>query len=152
MGNQTRPQDYSNHVVVPRRWLAAIMLFLLGFVLAAASAAWFAQPARSGLLQSASLMSVSAGGMYTLWILRGYATRLQDRVIRAEMRQRLLRVLPDEDHQLLDALSLSQLIALRFAANEELPDLVDYVLAQDLQDPAAIKRRIEHWQADHLRV
>ena len=85
-------------------------------------------------------------------MLRGYATRLQDRIIRTEMRLRLSGLLPPERRAEVDALSLGQLIALRFASNSELPELVARVLKEDLQDRKAIKQLIQDWQGDHLRV
>lgn len=151
MGRETESQTFENHVVVPWRWLAALSLFAVGFLVAAASL-FLGQPVHIAQMQAVALLASCAGGIYTLWILRGNVTRLQDRVIRAEMRARLYRLLPEEDLGLVDQLSLRQLIGMRFASDDELPALVDYVLADSVQDVSVIKQRIKHWQADHLRV
>jgi hypothetical protein len=45
-----------------------------------------------------------------------------------------------------------QLVALRFAGDAELPDLVREVLAGNLASSKAIKGRVKHWQGDHLRA
>lgn len=151
MAQSITNQDYSNHVVVPNRWLAAIALFLGAFVVSGASTIWSGSQTGQWVLSGAVAL-VAIAGVCTLWIVRGYAIRLQDRIIRGEMRARLYRLLPTEDARLVDELGLKQLIALRFASDPELPGLVDYVLTHDLQDGAAIKKRIEVWQADYLRV
>jgi hypothetical protein len=76
----------------------------------------------------------------------------QDRVIRLEMRLRLRDVLPPDLQARIADLTLQQLVALRFASDNELPDLVRDVLAGKLDSPKAIKTRVKNWQADWLRV
>ena len=80
------------------------------------------------------------------------AVRVQDRVIRLEMRLRLAAVLPNDLRAHVMTLTPRQLIALRFASDEELPDLVRRVIAGTLADQRAIKKAIVHWQGDHLRA
>jgi hypothetical protein len=43
-------------------------------------------------------------------------------------------------------------VALRFASDAELPDLVRKVLGGSLTDGKAIKKAITSWQADYQRV
>ena len=79
---------------------------------------------------------------------RRFALKAQDRAIRAEESLRffvLTGKLPDP------RLHPKQLIALRFASDEELPALADKTLAEHLS-PDSIKRAIKHWRADHYRV
>lgn len=77
---------------------------------------------------------------------------VQDRVIRLEMRTRLLTLLPEDLHSKINALSYRQLIALRFASDEELPGLVRDCLEGRLQTGKEIKERVKNWQADWLRA
>ncbi|MBW7933514.1 MAG: hypothetical protein H3C62_07870 [Gemmatimonadaceae bacterium] len=77
---------------------------------------------------------------------------VQDRVIRLEMRLRLREVLPASMHTDIGKLSVRQLVALRFASDAELPDLVQRVLKGELVDQKAIKLAIKDWQADWLRA
>jgi hypothetical protein len=77
---------------------------------------------------------------------------VQDRVIRLEMRLRLARVLPAQLHAHIPNLSLQQLIALRFASDAELADLVQEVVAGKCQTPKDIKMRVKDWQADLQRA
>ena len=77
--------------------------------------------------------------------------KTQDRIIRLEERLRLGRLLSAEQLPHLDDLTLRQLIALRFASDQELPTLVHTVLTQNLE-PKTIKQRITMWRADDHRV
>lgn len=78
--------------------------------------------------------------------------RAQDRIICLEERTRLERLLPTDLRSRIPELRRRHLIALRFAPDEEIPELTRRVLAGDLQTPSAIKRAIARWRADHLRV
>lgn len=75
----------------------------------------------------------------------------QDRIIRVEERIRFAALLPAEHQSYIDDLTLGQIIALRFASNEELASLVHTALIQNLE-PKAIKQRITLWRADDHRV
>ena len=83
---------------------------------------------------------------------RVFALRAQDRVIRLEERLRMEEVLPEELRGPARTLHAGQLIGLRFASDEELPELVRWVLAENVLDRRAIKARIRSWRADHLRA
>jgi hypothetical protein len=83
---------------------------------------------------------------------RGMAITVQDRVIRLEMRLRLRQVLPPDMQPQINALSPRQLVALRFASDGELPELVRDVLAGKLTTPKDIKMHVKSWQADLLRA
>ncbi|WP_201715709.1 DUF6526 family protein [Rossellomorea arthrocnemi] len=80
--------------------------------------------------------------------LRTYALQVQDRVIRAEENFRYNRLTGNE---LDPRLSLKQIIALRFAPDEEFPGLVERTLSEDLT-PNDIKKAVQNWRADHHRV
>jgi hypothetical protein len=67
------------------------------------------------------------------------------------MRLRLREILPADLRARIPELTPSQLIALRFAGDSEMPELVRDVLANGIEDRDAIKRKIRDWQADHLR-
>ena len=69
-----------------------------------------------------------------------------------ERRRRLRELLAPELAARVPEIKTRQLIALRFASDAELPDLVREVLSGSLREPADIKRRVRSWQADHLRA
>jgi hypothetical protein len=84
-----------------------------------------------------------------LWA-RVMAQAPQDRVIRLEEQLRLQRVLPPADAaRAIAELRTGQLIALRFAPDAELPDLVRRTLAGEFAAPEDIKRAVRDWRADH---
>jgi hypothetical protein len=83
---------------------------------------------------------------------RVQALTAQDRVIRLEETLRMQRVLPAEQQAEIAKLSRSDFIALRFAPDEELPELVRRVRAGEFAKPIDIKRAIRNWRPDHLRV
>jgi len=87
-----------------------------------------------------------------LWPLRNAALTVQNRVIRLEERLRLATLLPADLKPRIAELTVGQLVALRFASDEELPGLVRQVLDENLTDKKEIKKRVKNWRADHLRV
>jgi hypothetical protein len=85
------------------------------------------------------------------FLARIMALRVQDRVIRLEMRSRLKDVLPSDQYGHITQLTPRQLVALRFASDDEMPRLVGEVLAGNLVEPKAIKQSVKNWQPDYLR-
>jgi hypothetical protein len=83
---------------------------------------------------------------------RSMSLRAQDRVIRLEETLRLSRLLPAGDQAIIAGLRPGQLVALRFAPDEEVPDLVRRIAAGELKTGTEIKKAIATWKADHLRV
>lgn len=83
--------------------------------------------------------------------LRTYPLKVQDRVIRLEERLRLQSLAPQEWHTHLYRLTEDQLIALRFAGDDEVVGLAKQALEQNL-DRKQIKERIRSWRADDWRV
>jgi hypothetical protein len=82
---------------------------------------------------------------------RGAALTAQDRIIRLEERLRLHALLPAEDRAHINEFSIKQLVALRFASDDELPALAHRTLTQNLE-PKAIKQSIVNWRGDYHRV
>lgn len=83
---------------------------------------------------------------------RLFALAVQDRVIRLEMQLRLQNLLPADLRQRIPEFTVSQLVALRFASDAELPELARKVLAENLRERKAIKQLIRSWQPDNLRA
>lgn len=98
----------------------------------------------------AFLMAAAIVGIY--FYARIFALRAQDRIIRLEMRLRLEKILPSDLKARILELTPNQLIGLRFASDAEMGDLVREVLANDIHDREAIKKRVKNWTADNLRV
>jgi hypothetical protein len=86
-----------------------------------------------------------------VWMSRSYIVRLQDRIILLEMKVRGAELLTPEQEAWLAGLSKRQVIALRFASDAELPDLVERAARENLT-PDQIKSAVKNWRADHLRT
>jgi hypothetical protein len=84
--------------------------------------------------------------------LRLFPLKVQDRLIRLEMQLRLVRLLPPELQPRLAELSPGQLIGLRFASDDELPELTRSVLEEGIRSREAIKQKIRRWQTDDMRL
>jgi hypothetical protein len=82
---------------------------------------------------------------------RLYALRVQDRLICLEQRLRLHDCLPDAQRAQIAGLSEMQLVALRFASDEEVAALVRQTVSAQLSAPA-IKKAIRNWRPDYFRV
>jgi hypothetical protein len=88
-----------------------------------------------------------------IWFyVRTFPLAVQDRLIRQEMRHRLGELLPLDQRARIPELSAAQLIALRFASDEELPGLTRKVMDEKIADREAIKRLITNWKADDMRA
>jgi hypothetical protein len=97
------------------------------------------------------VLIVAAALLTLAFLARTMALTVQDRVIRLEMRLRLKDALPSDLRPRINDLTAKQLIALRFASDEELPLLVREILAGTLTTQKAIKERVKNWQGDFLR-
>jgi hypothetical protein len=84
-------------------------------------------------------------------LARLYAIKNQDRVIRLEMRQRYFHLTGTTLYDTEDKLSSAQLIALRFAGDNELLALIDKTIKENTA-PKEIKKSIKNWKPDHHRV
>ena len=80
------------------------------------------------------------------------ALKAQDRLIRLEERLRYRELLGHDLAQRAADLPPSQIIALRFASDSELPSLVERTLAGEFVKPKDIKLAIKNWRGDYLRV
>lgn len=92
------------------------------------------------------------GVLFAALYARVFPLGVQDRVIRLEERMRMEKVLPPDLRPRISELATKQLVALRFASDDELPELTRRVLEQGLSDPKEIKRAIRAWRADHQRI
>ena len=81
-------------------------------------------------------------------MVRTYALKAQDRAIRAEeqLRHFILTGKPLDSR-----LNIRQIIALRFASDEELPALAKKAAEENLRSKE-IKQQIKHWRADNYRI
>jgi len=87
-------------------------------------------------------------GLMLFWFVRSFPLRAQDRAIRAEenLRYFILTRKPIDSR-----ITMQQIIALRFAPDDEFIPLVDKAANENLSQ-ADIKKAISKWRADHHRA
>lgn len=141
-------QNYSNHqryvpgfhFLTSGLLLASIVLVVIYFV------NYASKPIELliGIIASLLIASVSLVGFYA----RTFALKAQDRAIRAEenLRHLILTGQPIDQR-----LTIAQIVALRFADNEEFVLLVQKA-AQEGWSSKQIKQAIQSWKADHHRA
>ncbi|MBV8199367.1 MAG: hypothetical protein JOZ15_01975 [Acidobacteria bacterium] len=149
------PQSYANHRrYVPLYHFVTPLILLLNLLWAFVGIyhTWHADSGRFDRGNSIVQVLVAVA-LLLMWLyLRTFPLAVQDRLIRHEMRRRLGELLPAEQRARIPELTAGQLIALRFASDEELPALTRKVLDEKILDREAIKRQIRNWQADELRA
>ena len=82
------------------------------------------------------------------WYTRSFPLKAQDRAIYAEEN---LRYFSKTNQLLPKSLSVLQVVALRFASEEEFVALVERAAKENLS-PKEIKQAIQNWKADYYRV
>lgn len=140
-------QTYKNHTrfFPPFHYVAAPIL-LLNFINEVRHA-WL-NPNRS----TAFAALVAFGILTGLFAARAMALKVQDRVIRFELQARMRSCLPADLQSRMHELTPQQMVALRFASDAELADLVRDVLAGKYPNQKAIKLAVKDWQGDYLRA
>ena len=122
--------------------LTAILIFLIG------SINYLVQRTADNKYLGAMLSLLSVILVLLAWYARGFALKAQDRAIRAEENFRYYlatgKILPQE-------LRIGQIIALRFASEEEFVALTAKAVAENLSNKE-IKSLIKNWKADHYRA
>lgn len=140
------PQTYKNHARLdpPVHFFllpfAAFFVIYSGYVLV-----------RRPIWDDILFFLVSLAFAVAAFKIRLYSLKVQDRVIRLEERIRLERLLAEPLRSRIGELSESQLIALRFASDGEVASLVHQTLTNQWKS-SDIKKAIQHWRPDYLRV
>ena len=141
------PQTYANHRrSFPLFHLVALPILLVNVMVAVAHA--IRQPS----LFDAWLVILSVGLVAGLVASRASTLHVQNRVIALEMRLRLAMVLPVELRARIPELQLKHLVGLRFASDEELPQLVERCLRGELTTADDVKRAVVTWRPDYMRA
>ena len=140
-----KPQSLQNHT----RFDPLFHGFLgpLSFILLIASVT---QLIRAFGWASALQVLAAVWALVATFKIRLYALKVQDRVIRLEERLRMRDLFSEPLQSRIGDFTESQLIALRFASDAELPALAEKAL-QGL-DQKQIKAAIKTWRPDYIRV
>jgi hypothetical protein len=144
-----KTQNYENHVryYPPHHFVFyPILLILLGISVYYT----FKSDEQSLLWLFITLLLVLITWL-SLMLRQHYALGNQNRIVRLEMRFRYYLLTNQRLETVENKLSFGQLLALRFASDEELPVLTQRALAENLS-PKEIKKSIVNWLPDHMRV
>jgi hypothetical protein len=140
-------QNFKNHTRFVTGYHRILALFLLSGLIG--STVNLFESLGTDNLYSASLLLLLFLCCFMLyWYVRVFPLKAQDRAIRAEenFRHFILCGKP-----LPTGLRMSQIVALRFASDEEFLDLVNKALAENMTNKA-IKLLIKNWRPDYHRV
>ncbi len=140
-------QNYQNHV----RWYPLVHFVLtpiLLFNLIWHSVRLYQEPN----WDRAEFVLLAIGLVLLSLAARLQALKAQDRVIRLEERLRYKELLPPDLAEKAANLKTGQIIALRFASDGELPELVQKTLNGEFKDSKTIKLAIKNWRGDFVRV
>jgi len=140
-----KAQNYKNHVRID--WVATGFIVPVALAALPISIAHLVQ--EPGWLSGYLVLAAFAAAL-SVFKMRGNAIRVQNRVIRLEERLRLEKLLKGPLAKRIPDLTTPQLIAIRFAADAEVPGLVKKALAGMGRED--IKKEIRSWRADRLRV
>ena len=144
--SEKKPQNYENHAkFIPVFHYIALPLLLVNFF-----------GALFRVTQEISFYTFNGVGLAISLIVGAVFTRLfalkaQDRVIRLEEQIRMQTFLPDALKAQVGRLTMGQIVALRFASDEELVDLTQDALDQNTS-PNALKQAVKNWRPDYDRV
>jgi uncharacterized protein DUF6526 len=143
--------DQSQTFATHRRWIPMWHFFAIPVLLINVFVVAY-HFVRDPQLISGWALLVAIALLIGIFLSRDMPLRAQDRIIRLEERTRLDRLLPSDLRGRVGELTASQLIAIRFAQDDEVPDLTRRALNGELKSQGDIKRAIRNWRADHLRV
>ena len=143
----TSTQNYATHRHNPKMsgiGFGFFLISLIGFGLR-----WFQIGGRYSM--AAGLFGLLGAVWMLLSISRVYITKLQDRVIRLEMKVRGMTLLTPAQQAVLARLSKPPVVALRFASDGELPALIERADREQLSSDD-IKKAITNWVPDWDRT
>jgi Family of unknown function (DUF6526) len=139
-------QNYSHY----KRYDPLFHFFLLP-VLSLMLLATIVHVVRRPTLYSAAHVIIVIALSVAVFKIRLYPLKVQDRVIRLEERFRLATLMDPALRPRIPELTESQLIALRFASDAELPALAARALNERLS-AEEIKKAIQNWRPDNFRI
>lgn len=144
--NHLKEQNYKNHSRISFSYHVLTLLPLLALLIGSIR---HLVTCDAEELYNASLIVLIALILLSIFFhARGFALKAQDRAIRAEEQ---LRYFILTGKRMDSRLRLGQVIALRFAADEEFVALTDRAVAENMA-PKEIKEAIKNWRGDHHRV
>jgi hypothetical protein len=141
-------QNYKNHRRIHPLFHVVLTLLTAGLFISAIVELVRSLNAGNQVFPSVLFLMISIMFIVILLLVRSYPLKAQDRAIRAEENLRHFVL----TQKLLDPrLSTKQIVALRFASDDEFPSLCNKAAADQLS-PDAIKKSIQKWRDDDYRI
>ena len=142
-------QNYSNHIryYIPHHFIFYPLLLILTAV-----SIYFGCRYQHHRIEwmGIALVFIMIGWL-SFMMRQHYALMLQDRIVRVELRLRYYQLTQRRLEFIEYKLELKQMMALRFASDDQLPYLMSEAIEEKLS-PAEIKKRIKNWMPDKMRV
>lgn len=143
-----KTQNYSNHrKFVPGYHFITFSIIFILFLLSSYNI-FRAVSEKSGILDALMFFMISVSLVSIFFYARIFSLKAQDRAIRAEEN---LRHFIQTGKVFDTRLSISQILALRFASDNEFIELAKKALNENLNSDE-IKKSIKEWKADYYRV
>ncbi|RKN70115.1 DUF6526 family protein [Paenibacillus ginsengarvi] len=141
-------QNYGNHKRLHPPYHFGLSILTLAVLIGSIVNAVIAFRSGEGRLAACLLVGVGVALVFLLVFVRTYALKAQDRALQTEVQLRhyMLTGKPIDSR-----LGVLQLVALRFASDEELAELCRRAAEEQLS-PDAIKRSIKTWRPDQYRI
>ena len=141
-------QDYSNHRRYVPMFHGVLLALLMATMIGSLVNVVMAIGDHHRLFNATLIAVLAACSLLMVRFVREFPLKVQDRAIRAEENLRHFVL----TGKLLDSrLGLRQIIALRFAADEEFVDLARRAADEGLTEDQ-IKRAVQHWRPDNDRA
>ena|ERR1700749_4936163 len=141
-------QNYENHSRYVKGYHFILSALLFFGAIASVINTWLQYIAHDNFFSALLITVLFISGLFIFLFMRQFPMKAQDRAIRAEesLRYFILTRKPLDSR-----INMKQIIALRFAHDDEFVSLVDKAVNESLS-PDEIKRSIKNWRADNFRV
>ena len=142
------PQTYANHRRYVPMYHGVLAILLLAIFVGSLVNLFASVCDHQGVYSASLITALTLCGLIQFWYSRAFATTVQDRAIRAEENLRHFAL----TGKLFDPrLTMGQIVALRFAPDEEFLPLAKRAVEEKLSKED-IKKSIKSWRADYNRA
>ena len=143
-----REQNFSNHArFVPGFHFVLSLLLLIGLIASIVNV-WILLNREQYVFNAMLIVLLFIAAIFSFIFTRQFAIKVQDRAIRAEENFRYFIL---TGKAIDERITIGQIIALRFASNEEYLSLVERAANESLK-PIEIKKAIKNWRSDNHRA
>ncbi|MFS4418612.1 DUF6526 family protein [Maribacter sp. 2307ULW6-5] len=139
-------QNFKNHTKLVKGFHGLLFIAIVALLIGAVNN--LVRTSSDNLYLASLVVLIAVIFLIMAWFVRSFPLRAQDRAIKAEENLRYYvmtgKLFPKE-------LKVSQIIALRFASDDEFLPLVEKAVKENLTNKE-IKRLIKNWRPDYYRV